>query len=355
MAHDRTRLAVMAVLLLALVLTLIFSVRGKEQASPPPTFDVSDVQTIAVRTFAQGLTSTAGALPTSTPTDTPEPTSATATEPTDSVSPTPSCYRMKFVHDVTIPDNTPMTPAQVFTKTWQVENNGICAWRQGFKLVLIGGLAMGGSAVAIIYSPWGQRSGAHFNPAVTLTFFRLGKVERWDAIYYILAQFAGGIAGVYIAMLVLRERVAHPAVQFVATLPGMSGEAAAFFAEVAITFLLMSVVLRVSNSLRLTRWTGLFAGVLVWLYISFEAPFSGMSMNPARTFGSAFFARTWTALWIYFTAPPLGMLLAAELYLRRKGLHSVLCAKLHHCNSKRCIFRCNFGSLGQTTGEDTPS
>jgi aquaporin Z len=217
------------------------------------------------------------------------------------------------------------------------------------------GLAMGGSAMAIIYSPWGQRSGAHFNPAVTLTFFRLGKVERWDAIYYILAQFVGGIAGVYIATLFLRERVAHPAVQFVATLPGMRGEAAAFFAELAITFLLMSVVLRASNSQPLTRWTGLFAGALVCLYISFEAPVSGMSMNPARTFGSAFFARIWTALWIYFTAPPLGMLMAAELYLRQKGLHSVFCAKLHHCNSKRCIFRCNFGSLAQTAGEGAQS
>ena len=159
-----------------------------------------------------------------------------------------------------------------------------------FRRMLMG-LAMGCTAVAIIYSPWGQRSGAHFNPAVTLTFFRLGKVERWDAMYYILSQFAGGIAGVYIAMLFLRERVAHPAVGYVATLPGMRGQAAAFFAEVAITFLLMSVVLRVSNSQRLTRWTGLFAGMLVCLYISFEAPISGMSMNPARTFGSAFFAR----------------------------------------------------------------
>ena len=213
------------------------------------------------------------------------------------------------------------------------------------------GLAMGCTAVAIIYSPWGQRSGAHFNPAVTLTFFRLGKLERWDAIYYILAQFAGGIAGVYIAMLVLRERVAHPTVQFVATLPGVRGEAAAFFAELAITFLLMSIVLRVSNSQPLTRWTGLFAGALVCIYISFEAPFSGMSMNPARTFGSASFAHIWTALWIYFIAPPLGMLLAAELFLRQKGLHSVFCAKLHHCNSKRCIFRCNFPMIQRPAGE----
>ncbi len=217
------------------------------------------------------------------------------------------------------------------------------------------GLAMGSTAVAIIYSAWGKRSGAHFNPAVTLTFFRLGKIERWDAAFYIVAQFAGGIGGVFIAMLLLRERVAHPAVGYVATLPGVRGEAAAFFAEVIITFILMSVILRVSNSQQLNRWTGFFAGTLVWLYISFEAPISGMSMNPARTFGSAFFPRMWHALWIYFIAPPLGMLLAAELYVRRNGLHSVLCAKLHHRNSKRCIFRCNFPMMELPAGEDKQS
>jgi aquaporin Z len=92
----------------------------------------------------------------------------------------------------------------------------------------------------------------------------------------------------------------------------------------------------------MARFTGLFAAALVALYITFEAPISGMSMNPARTFGSAFSAHVWTALWIYFCAPPLGMLLAAEVYVRLRGTKSVLCAKLHHQNSQRCIFRCGY-------------
>jgi aquaporin Z len=92
----------------------------------------------------------------------------------------------------------------------------------------------------------------------------------------------------------------------------------------------------------IARYTGLFAAFLVATYIIVEAPISGMSMNPARTFGSAFSARVWTALWIYFTAPPLGMVLAAEVYLRLRGARSVLCAKLHHQNSQRCIFRCGY-------------
>jgi len=92
----------------------------------------------------------------------------------------------------------------------------------------------------------------------------------------------------------------------------------------------------------------MFAGLLVMTYISIEAPISGMSMNPARTLGSAFSAANWTAIWIYFTAPPLGMLLAAELYVRPRGPARVLCAKLHHDNRERCIFRCNYPVYDRT-------
>jgi aquaporin Z len=57
------------------------------------------------------------------------------------------------------------------------------------------GAAMGLTAIAIIYSPWGRRSGAHINPATTLTFWRLGKVATWDAACYMVFQAAGGIVG----------------------------------------------------------------------------------------------------------------------------------------------------------------
>jgi aquaporin Z len=207
---------------------------------------------------------------------------------------------------------------------------------------LLMGVAMGSTAVAIIFSPLGKRSGGHFNPSVTLTFFRLGKVKGWDAAFYALFQFAGGVAGVLIASLLLGGLVADRSVKYAATVPGMAGPLAAFVAEFAITFILMTVVLNVSNTKRLSRWTGLFAGALVATYITIESPVSGMSMNPARTVGSAFGAHVWTSLWIYFSAPPLGMLLAAEVYQRMKAGRAVACAKLHHHNNSRCIFRCNF-------------
>jgi aquaporin Z len=209
------------------------------------------------------------------------------------------------------------------------------------------GLAMGLTAISIVYSPWGKRSGAHFNPSVTLTFWRLGKIEKWDAAFYVLAQFAGGIVGVAVSSRVLKSMLGNPPVSYVATLPGEFGIGGAFLAEALISFLMMTVVLNVSNRMQLARYTGIFAGSLVVTYISLEAPISGMSMNPARTFGSAFVAQNWNALWIYFTAPPLGMLLAAESYTRLKGAGNVLCAKLHHHNHQRYIFKCNFGNCSQ--------
>lgn len=198
------------------------------------------------------------------------------------------------------------------------------------------GLCMGLTAIAIVYSPMGKQSGAHFNPAVTLTFFRLGKVAPWDAVFYMIAQFVGGVMGVVLSAILLGEIISDPTVNYVATLPGKEGALVAFVAEVVITFILMSVVLAVSNTARLAKYTGLFAGALVATFITFEAPLSGMSMNPARTLASALPGQIWNALWVYFTAPVLGMQLATTVYLKRKK--QVACAKLHHQNKKRCIF-----------------
>jgi len=199
------------------------------------------------------------------------------------------------------------------------------------------GIAMGLTAVCIIYSPWGKQSGAHINPSVTLTFFRLGKVKSWDAFFYVVAQFAGGLAGVLLSAALIGNAISDPSVNYAVTVPGAGGVGVAFLSELIISFLLMSVILVVSNTQNISRFTGLFAAALVTTYITLEAPFSGMSMNPARTFGSAVPANVWTAFWVYLTAPPIGMLLASEVYLRLKGAEKISCAKLHHENDKRCI------------------
>src|SRR5882724_7818394 len=200
------------------------------------------------------------------------------------------------------------------------------------------GIAMGLTALAIIYSPWGQRSGAHINPSLTLMFLRLGKIAPHDALAYVAAQFVGGALGVLVASAIFGSALAHPSVRYVVTLPGEQGLSTAFLAEFAISFLLVTVVLFVSNTPRIARFTGVCCAVLVATYISLEAPLSGTSMNPARTLGSAFAAGEWRALWIYFTAPPLGMLAAAELFLLLFGIDGVFCAKLDHPEDKPCIF-----------------
>ena len=209
------------------------------------------------------------------------------------------------------------------------------------RRILIG-VAMGLTAIGLIYSPWGKRSGAHLNPAVTLTFFRLGKIRGGDALGYIAAQFVGGTIGLWLVAQVLGLAIEHPDVNYVVTVPGSNGTAIAFAAETIISFGLMLVVLVVSNRPSLNQWTGVFAGALVATYIAMEAPLSGMSMNPARTFASALPAQLWTDYWLYLTAPLSGMLLAAECYVRTNGVHRVLCAKLHHHNNARCIFHCRY-------------
>ena len=196
------------------------------------------------------------------------------------------------------------------------------------------GLAMGATAVAIIYSPPGKRSGGHINPAVTLTFLALGKMKPRDAALYVVAQTAGAAGGVLVAWAVLGARLAHPAVHFVTTRPGTAGALAAFAAEAAISFVLMTVLLAVSASRR-QAWTGVCAGVLVAVYIAVEAPLSGMSMNPARSLASALPAGELRPLWIYLLAPPLGMLAAAGL-MRRPAARA--CAKLRHASDVPCIF-----------------
>ena len=210
-----------------------------------------------------------------------------------------------------------------------------------FRRALMG-LGMGATVFAIITSPWGKQSGAHFNPGVTLTFYRLGKMDFSDAAFYVTAQFFGAVSGVAIVTFALRGAPGQAAVHYGVTMPGAYGSTIAFVAELTISLILMSTVLFVSNRENIARYTPYFAGALIAMYWAFESPLSGMSTNPARTFGSAFYAGYWRALWIYFTAPPLGMLAAAETFLWLCGGVGPRCAKLHHSNNKRCIFRCGY-------------
>lgn len=212
------------------------------------------------------------------------------------------------------------------------------------------GLAMASTSALLVHSRWGKQSGAHFNPAVTLTFYGLGKVARGDALAYVAAHFLGGIAGISLSAAVLDRWIGHPEVNYVVTRPGPWGVESAWIAEFGMSFVLMTVVLAVSGTPRLARYTGLGAAFCIFVFVTFEAPLSGTSLNPARSLASALVAHDGTGLWIYFTAPPLGMLAAARGFVRLRGRGAVACAKLHHQNGWRCIF-CEHRA---TTPDDSP-
>lgn len=208
------------------------------------------------------------------------------------------------------------------------------------------GAAMGITAILLITSPWGKRSGAHMNPAVTLAFWWLGKLPWTDAVWYGLAQCVGAILGVALARLLVHPFVAHESVDHAMTRPGRWGQRVAWCAEFATAFVHFLAVLLISNSPALAAFTPYCAGALVMSYITFESPLSGFSINPARTLGSAVFARGPSRLWLYFSAPPIAMLLASVAYVSAFGAERVYCCKLDHSGQERCEFEgCRFDEI----------
>lgn len=175
------------------------------------------------------------------------------------------------------------------------------------------GLFIGLTVVLLIYCDWGRQSGAQFNPSVTLGMLYLWRIQPWDALYYIVAQFLGGWVGLALVARCFPKASAHPDVNYVVTEPGKQGVAVAFIAEFVISFILLFTLRLVYQSDLLKPAIGYFAGILLCAYITFEAPYSGMSLNPARSVASALPSGNWKSMWIYFVAPTLAMLLAVIL------------------------------------------
>lgn len=149
------------VLMLTILAALALSACGGSKAEATPTLSVEQIQTLAVMTYQVQVTQTALAQPTSTPAPTNTPlTVATFAAPSTSEAAvatstfasgvgSSSCYALSYVKDVTIPDDTVMTPGQSFTKTWLVSNTGTCAWDSGFVFNVVSGDPLGGVAVTL--------------------------------------------------------------------------------------------------------------------------------------------------------------------------------------------------------------
>jgi aquaporin Z len=185
-----------------------------------------------------------------------------------------------------------------------------------FVRLLIMGIAMGVTALIIFYSPWTSPSGAQINPAVTLSFLRLGTINKQDAFFYIIFQFIGGTVTVYIMQLLMGGMLMNAPVNSAVTVPGKGiSTAIAGLTEFSIAFCMITMILFTSTSNKLKKYTRIFAGCFVCLYVIIAGPISGFGMNPARTFASALPANIWTAFWIYVIAPIAGMLLATEFFI----------------------------------------
>lgn len=180
--------------------------------------------------------------------------------------------------------------------------------RRAVLAVVMGFVVVAVTAVA------GPRSGAHINPAITWAFWRHGKIGAWDAAAYTAAQCTGAVAAALAMRAALGAAFAHPAVDFAVTKPGPGGPGVAFAAEFAISFVFMLTMLAATESRRLEHAVGWIAGALLVIYIIVETPLSGMSLNPARSLGSAVAAPVSPALWLYAVAPTLAMLAAVEAY-----------------------------------------
>lgn len=180
---------------------------------------------------------------------------------------------------------------------------------------IIMGILMGSTALFIFYSPWTSPSGSHINPAVTFIFLRLGKMCHWDAFFYIIFQFAGGLLAVYIMQWLMGSLLTDPPVNSAVTIPGKPGALNALLVEFSISFLTMTMVLFTSAHQKLKIYTRIIAACLVCCWVIFAGPVSGFGMNPARSFASALPSGNWTAFWIYIIAPFAGMLFAAEFFL----------------------------------------
>lgn len=202
------------------------------------------------------------------------------------------------------------------------------------------GFAMGTTATFIIYSPMGKLSGAHMNPALTLTFLMLGKIKRNDAIFYAIFQCMGGILAIALMTILLGDAFKDEPVNYVITAPGKSGAVIAFGVEVIIALCMMTMVLTTSNHPKFSGYTGFIAGFFVMSYVVLSGPISGFSMNPARTLASAVPSGMYPFFWIYMTAPFLGMFSSAALYKALNG--KTICAKMHHSDHLTCIFNCGY-------------
>ena len=172
-----------------------------------------------------------------------------------------------------------------------------------------------GLVVMVMVSATGHLSGGHLNPVVTMAFAMTRHLGPREALAYVAAQLAGAAAGAGLLLLTWPDRPAALG----ATVPSVGAGAAVLY-EAVLTALLMFVIMAVATD---TRAVGAAAPIAIGAAVSLDAlvggPFTGASMNPARSFGPALAAGEWRDLWVYLAGPVPGAAVGALAYQGLRG------------------------------------
>lgn len=179
----------------------------------------------------------------------------------------------------------------------------------GSPVLIVAALAFGLALLAGLYA-FGEVSGGHYNPAVSLGMYLAGRLPSGELLRYWIAQFVGAI----LAALLLLIATDRDTVAGTTTIPGEWGDGTAFLMELTFTAVFVTVILQASVSGRFGG-SALLAIPLTLVTVHLAAiPFSGASVNPARTFGPDLVGGEWDGVWIYLIAPPLGAAIAAFVH-----------------------------------------
>jgi aquaporin Z len=204
--------------------------------------------------------------------------------------------------------------------------------------LLVTGMLFAGTGSLVAVSPLGRRSGAHINPAVTLAFWLTRHMHPHDLAGYMVAQFLGAIAGAALWRLLWGPLVVS--VQDGVTMPGPGvSSAAAVAIEAGMTALLVLAIFVFVARARTMRLTPLAVWAVVTLLVWQGAPFTGTSLNPARSLGPAVASGRLGLIWVYFAGPLTGSLIAVVIAYLAAGLCWPKTAKLFHDPRYPSIFR----------------
>jgi aquaporin Z len=202
--------------------------------------------------------------------------------------------------------------------------------------LLLTGLLFAGCGSLVAISPIGRRSGAHLNPSITVAFFCQRHLRAGDAVGYITAQCLGAIAGAGAVRLLWGARAVS--VRDGRTLPGPGvSTSEAVGIEALMTAVLVLVVFAFVSSTRTARWTPLAVWIVVAVLVWRGAPYTGTSLNAARSLGPVVVSGDWTDYWVYVVGPLAGVLVALGLWVlvpRR-----TLTAKLFHDSRYPSVLR----------------